>query len=988
MRLIKNSIGMPSSKSDDTLRVIIQSYLGIAFILSLIIMGANPCVSAESKRVLIVTTEQSQMPTMYLNQDGAYIATDLAASGLPFDVVTYGRFVDMDLTNHDVIMLSGHTSPTPVSDVAAKCQLARQQGRKIFVNGDWPFRRYDLTGKQIERVNYACTLFNVIDSGTRSVSGTATVPAAVEKDPTVTAVPLSGSVWPRVYSFRSTPPMTITLSGYAIGFLYPEGGAIDSQHDYFMNILDYGKIALYLRYGSTADVGFANDRIDGHPIVSLEVHSDGINDLVALDKLSELATDCNIPLMTLLILSKLAPSTISKWNTITNPLVGIGSHSRTHQMDWPPIPDVLYETSQAIADQTLIIPRTINYFNFSGNMNPTTAQTEQIYSAGVLFGAGGSDARGWRLPSGQWVIVQRTPTRVDWFRNLAKSTILPFLLSQTLAGDYPTWANHDNYTNEFKKDFDSNVKYGLYTYGIIHDYMLNPSTDYYTNNVHMSVQIRAALDYAKSQDAKFIFTDELILRLRDFIAGWVDYDTLADGSLSVTAYRPGSRVNQVKIQSRNSDTPIASGDCVMSQHLVNDTLYVDLRPETTSTFIVRFRPVTPSAPVLNTPIYTNGNLAANWSIVEGPWIISDYQYAIGTTASNTDVVPWTSAGTNLSVNLNSLPLTHNQTYYFMVKGVTTRGVWSDVTASNPILADLTPPTIQAVNDGGDTQISTTELNAAWAATDPESGIVDYQYAVGTTVGATDIVNWLDAGGATGLNITGLQLIPGQKYYVSVRARNGAGTWGNVGSSDGVLVTTDGKVSSAKKAYDGFVVAISGAYVTVSMNDGIYVEQADRSSGIKVLTTGTYQEGAILNIVGEIRTINGERVITKPDIGNPALGTPLKPLAFSAKSIGGSRFNTYTPGVTGGTGLNNIGLLVATWGKVTYVGDTFFYMDDGSNAQNGSGPVGIKVDAGSFVKPFPNEYVRVTGVVSTEAVGQLIHPVLKMRTQSDISNFGN
>ena len=43
-----------------------------------------------------------------------------------------------------------------------------------------------------------------------------------------------------------------------------------------------------------------------------------------------------------------------------------------------------------------------------------------------------------------------------------------------------------------------------------------------------------------------------------------------------------------------------------------------------------------------------------------------------------------------------------------------------------------------------------------------------------------------------------------------------------------------------------------------------------------------------------------------------------PLAVVNKAIGGGALNQYTPGVEGGQGLNNIGLLIRTWGKVTFV----------------------------------------------------------------------
>lgn len=88
----------------------------------------------------------------------------------------------------------------------------------------------------------------------------------------------------------------------------------------------------------------------------------------------------------------LTPESIAKWNSI-NPLTNIGSHSRTHQGDWPPL-DILHETIQAIADQEEPVPATINYFNFSGQQNPTRTQMEQLYATRTVFGANGTGFMG------------------------------------------------------------------------------------------------------------------------------------------------------------------------------------------------------------------------------------------------------------------------------------------------------------------------------------------------------------------------------------------------------------------------------------------------------------------------------------------------------------------------------------------------------------------------------------------------------------------
>jgi len=102
-----------------------------------------------------------------------------------------------------------------------------------------------------------------------------------------------------------------------------------------------------------------------------------------------------------------------------------------------------------------------------------------------------------------------------------------------------------------------------------------------------------------------------------------------------------------------------------------------------------------------------------------------------------------------------------------------------------------------------------------------------------------------------------------------------------------------------------------------------------------------------------------------------------PLALTNRDVGGGRLNDYTPGVEGGVGMNNIGLLIRTWGKVTFV--------------DGSGHVGLRVSydnlapGNTITPPALNSYVAVTCISSTWLNGSgQIQPNLRPRRQSDIT----
>lgn len=126
---------------------------------------------------------------------------------------------------------------------------------------------------------------------------------------------------------------------------------------------------------------------------------------------------------------------------------------------------------------------------------------------------------------------------------------------------------------------------------------------------------------------------------------------------------------------------------------------------------------------------------------------------------------------------------------------------------------------------------------------------------------------------------------------------------------------------------------------------------------------------------------------------------LKPLCVCNKALGGGQIGTNTPGVAGGIGLNNVGLLVKTWGHVTYVNRTeqFFYIDDGSKMNDGSniaGATGIRVsyaglaDGNTFNPPSGGQFVVITGISSTTELKPdqnttRIAPTLRPRRQTDM-----
>ncbi|MBM4444747.1 MAG: hypothetical protein FJ020_05500 [Chloroflexi bacterium] len=149
--------------------------------------------------------------------------------------------------------------------------------------------------------------------------------------------------------------------------------------------------------------------------------------------------------------------------------------------------------------------------------------------------------------------------------------------------------------------------------------------------------------------------------------------------------------------------------------------------------------------------------------------------------------------TSHSVSLTGL--TAGTTYHYRVKSKdasNNEAVSADLTFATVAapVPDTTPPTTPVVSDGGESTTNLTQLHATWTSSDAESGVAEYQYAIGTSAGDTDLVNWTSAGTGTSLTRTGLNLSVGSTYYFSVKAKNGEGLWSAVGSSNGILVAEE------------------------------------------------------------------------------------------------------------------------------------------------------------------------------------------------------
>jgi hypothetical protein len=153
-------------------------------------------------------------------------------------------------------------------------------------------------------------------------------------------------------------------------------------------------------------------------------------------------------------------------------------------------------------------------------------------------------------------------------------------------------------------------------------------------------------------------------------------------------------------------------------------------------------PADPTAPVMGAvtadeTVSRTATPHARWTASDPESGIKEYQYAVGTSPCDPGsgyVLDWTSTGRYSETAIVGLDLSLGEAYYVYVKAQNHVGVWSSVAVSNTITVniDATAPVIGPITDDISTAGGATTLHAEWSAEDPESGVVEYQYAIGAT----------------------------------------------------------------------------------------------------------------------------------------------------------------------------------------------------------------------------------------------------------------
>ena len=229
----------------------------------------------------------------------------------------------------------------------------------------------------------------------------------------------------------------------------------------------------------------------------------------------------------------------------------------------------------------------------------------------------------------------------------------------------------------------------------------------------------------------------------------------------------------------------------------------------------------------------------------------------------------------------------------------------------------------------------------------------------------------------------------------------------LGNGRAILFTSRGATTTAMKLLADNASAVTRrAIVTKVFDESFYIESDDRVCGIRVTKPGhDLAAGMRADVSGVLKTnSDGERCIEAQWTSQSGEGS-VAPLGLGSAAIGGGSLSYDSQTGAGQQGMkawhkvtapgggwqwepfdlpgpNNMGLLISTWGRVSWTGSDEFYVDDGWGVRDVSEHAGIRVYAPGLTPPL-GAFVRLVGVVSCYNVGGSVYRVIRVADESDV-----
>ncbi|XP_053398434.1 uncharacterized protein LOC128556766 [Mercenaria mercenaria] len=346
------------------------------------------------------------------------------------------------------------------------------------------------------------------------------------------------------------------------------------------------------------------------------------------------------------------------------------------------------------------------------------------------------------------------------------------------------------------------------------------------------------------------------------------------------------------------------------------------------------------------------SIHADWSFTDPETDILEYMWAIGTVQGGTQLQPFLSVGRRTFASNSSLRLEHDTVVFITVVAVNAAGLRT-VSYSDPIMIDLTRPECKYVNDGSvlgqDLDfVRGLKLDFHWDISDPESGLNQCNWALGSSEGDVSIQDFVQIQ-PNQMNASKLfQSIPKGKVYVTIRCTNGAGLT-HTCSSDGVklvqsppsvddvileLLTTSATQYEPRDHYHGNNTEIRFRWTGFKSDDGVQsyliALDGDKVSASEIVESSS--SGYSYASFTGLTMADGEYTVSVTGINEVKM--------YSQKKSDRFVLVTHPPSLTGSpiktNWIKKTSTATATWDNVFVSTDPVYYEVSARLAEGGEG----------------------------------------------------
>ena len=184
--------------------------------------------------------------------------------------------------------------------------------------------------------------------------------------------------------------------------------------------------------------------------------------------------------------------------------------------------------------------------------------------------------------------IHTMPINKSWIKMVIHGKKKKIYPSQTLMNDFSIFKSNKNYFEDTKRQIEENIKYGIYSYGYMHDYLFKKKKKHETNGEPFFDQIEKTFAFLKEKGMKLIFTNDLVRMLNDYMNGRIQYKIINTHSMLVKIEREFATANFVKVWAGKNNKLTIESDSLVKKYTIGDYIYLDLLPETSSEIKLKF----------------------------------------------------------------------------------------------------------------------------------------------------------------------------------------------------------------------------------------------------------------------------------------------------------------------------------------------------------------------------------------------------------------